>query len=64
MPDASIRRDLAFAGTPSSFEESRAIVRQVDDARRAVEMHRTSHPKASAVDFARRIVGMFNTPDE
>ena len=51
---------LAFAGTRSSFEESRAIVRQVDEARRAVELHRTSHPKMTDVDFARRIVGMFD----
>lgn len=50
----------AFAGRVSSFDESRAMVRQVDEARRAVALHRTSQPKNSDVDFARRIVGMFD----
>lgn len=53
---------LSFARTQSSFEASRAMVRQVDEARRAIELHRTSHPKASDVDFARRIAGMFDEP--
>lgn len=51
---------LVFAGTRSSFEESRLVVRQVDYARRAIELHRTTHPKASDVDFARRLIGMFD----
>jgi RNA polymerase sigma factor (sigma-70 family) len=49
-----------LAGHASSFQESRAIVRQVDEARRAVAVHRTSQPRDSDVDFARRIVGMFD----
>jgi len=53
---------LSFAGTQSSFEASRAIVRQVDEARRAIEVHRTSQPRSSDVDFARRIAGMFDEP--
>jgi RNA polymerase sigma factor (sigma-70 family) len=63
---AAVRRgtvspeNLAFAGRQSSFSDSRAVVRQVDEARWALEVHRTSHPKASSVDFARRIVGMFD----
>lgn len=52
----------AFAGRASSFQESRTMVRQVDEARRAVAVHRTSQPKDSDVDFARRIVGMFDEP--
>ena len=47
---------LAFAGSRASFEETRAKVRQVDEARWALEVHRTSHPKASSVDFARRLL--------
>jgi len=47
---------LVFAGTRSSFEETRALVRQVDEARWALEVHRTSHPKASSIDFARRLL--------
>lgn len=45
-----------FAATASSFQQTRAIVRQVDDARRALRVHRTSHPRASSVDFARRLI--------
>lgn len=44
-----------FAATPSSFQETRAIVRQVNEARWALEVHRSSHPRASSVDFARRL---------
>jgi RNA polymerase sigma factor (sigma-70 family) len=44
-----------FAATGSSFQEARAIVRQVDEARWALEVHRTSHPRDSSVDFARRV---------
>ena len=50
----------AFADRASSFQESRAMVRQVDEARRAAAVHRTSQPRDSDVDFARRIVGMFD----
>ena len=51
---------LTFARSRSSFEETRAKVRQVDEARWALEVHRTSHPKASSVDFARRLLESFD----
>jgi RNA polymerase sigma factor (sigma-70 family) len=44
-----------LAATASSFEDARAIVRQVEEARWALEVHRTSHPRASSVDLARRL---------
>jgi RNA polymerase sigma factor (sigma-70 family) len=44
-----------FAATASSFQKARTIVRQVDEARWALEVHRTSHPRASSVDFARHL---------
>jgi RNA polymerase sigma factor (sigma-70 family) len=48
-----IRADgFDFARTASSFQEARAIVRRVDEARWALEVHRTSHPRESSVDFA------------
>lgn len=53
---------LTFARTPSSFVESRALVRQVDEARAAQELHRTSVPRESDVDFARRLAEMFEDP--
>ena len=51
---------LTFAGSRSSFEETRAKVRQVEEARWALEVHRTSHPKSSSVDFARRLLETFD----
>ena len=51
---------LTFAKNRSSFEETRALVRQVDEARWALEVHRTSHPKASSVDFARRLIAVID----
>jgi RNA polymerase sigma factor (sigma-70 family) len=45
-----------FAAAPSSFQETRAIVRRVDEARWALEVHRSSNPRASSVDFARRLI--------
>ena len=57
-------QQLAFAGTRASFEETRAKVRQVEHARWALEVHRTSHPKASSVDFARQLLESFEHPDK
>jgi RNA polymerase sigma factor (sigma-70 family) len=45
-----------FAATPSSFEQTRAMVRQVEEARWAIQVHRTNHPRAASVDFARRLM--------
>lgn len=47
---------LDFARQPSSYQETRALVRRVEQARWALQVHRTSHPRASPVDFARRLV--------
>jgi RNA polymerase sigma factor (sigma-70 family) len=47
---------LAFAEKSSSFEEARAVVRRVEAVRWALEVHRSVHPSASTVDFARRLV--------
>jgi RNA polymerase sigma factor (sigma-70 family) len=44
-----------FAAAPSSFQETRDMVRRVDEARWALQVHCTSHPRASSVDFARRL---------
>jgi len=52
---------LVFAGTRVSFADTRALVRQVDEARWALEVHRTSHPRASSIDFARRLINVFDS---
>jgi hypothetical protein len=47
---------LQFARRATSFHEARDLVRQVDDARSALALYRTSAPRASTVDFAQRLV--------
>jgi RNA polymerase sigma factor (sigma-70 family) len=47
---------LDFAQHASSYEETRNLVRRVEHARWALEVHRSSQPRASSVDFARRVV--------
>jgi RNA polymerase sigma factor (sigma-70 family) len=44
-----------FAPQPSSYRETRALVRQAEQARWALQVHRASHPRSSTVDVARRI---------
>jgi RNA polymerase sigma factor (sigma-70 family) len=55
--------ELVFAGTRASFEETKAKVRQVDEARWALEVHRTSNPRGSSVDFARQLLESFESSD-
>ena len=44
-----------FAADDSSFQEARAMVRRVDETRWALEVHRSSRPRASSVDYAHRL---------
>ena len=53
--DAEPAKPIQFARRAISFEEARSLVRQVDEARWVVQLHRTSQP-ASSVDFARRLL--------
>ncbi len=54
----------SFAAAPSSFQETRAMVRQVEEARWALQVHRTNHPRASSIDFARRLAAILDVyPD-
>jgi hypothetical protein len=50
------RHTCNYAATPSSFKQTRAMVRQVEEARWAIQVHRTNHPRAASVDFARRLI--------
>jgi RNA polymerase sigma factor (sigma-70 family) len=56
-PDA-----LDFAQQPSSYQETRGFVRRAEQARRALQVHRASQPRASAVDFARRLAQSLDSP--
>jgi RNA polymerase sigma factor (sigma-70 family) len=46
---------LCFAQQPSSYLEIRKRVQEIDDSRRALEVHRSSNPRISTTDFARRL---------
>jgi RNA polymerase sigma factor (sigma-70 family) len=51
-----VRADtLDFASTAASFQETRELIRQVEAARRALEVHRTSQPRRASGDFVRRL---------
>ena len=58
---------LDFASAASSFQETRELIRQVEAARRALEVHRTSQPRRASVDFVRRLAqaidGALEPPD-
>ncbi len=53
---------LHFARRALSFQEARALVRRVDDARSALEVHRTSQPRESSIDFAHRLLDAIDPP--
>jgi RNA polymerase sigma factor (sigma-70 family) len=51
-----VRTDsCAYAAAPASFAEARAMVRQVEETRWAIQVHRSSQPRPSPVDFAQRL---------
>jgi RNA polymerase sigma factor (sigma-70 family) len=58
-PDA-----LDFAQQPTSYQETRGLVRRADEARWALQVHRRTHPRASAVDFARRLAQSLDSTRE
>ena len=53
-----------FAEQAVSFQETRELVRRAEQARRALQVHRTSRPRASTVDFARRIAQSFDSRED
>jgi RNA polymerase sigma factor (sigma-70 family) len=56
-PDA-----INFAQQPSSYQETRGFIRRAEQARWALQVHRASQPRASAVDFARRLAQSLDSP--
>ena len=55
---------LQFAQRATSFREARALIRQVDEARSALALYRTSAPRASTIDFAQRLVSGIGQPSD
>ena len=53
---------LQFGRRATSFTEARAMVRRVEEARWAMEVHRSSQPQASSIDFAQRLLRAIDPP--
>jgi RNA polymerase sigma factor (sigma-70 family) len=53
-----------FAQQPSSYKQTRDLVRRAEQARWALQVHRTSQPRASTVDFARRLAESLDAPPD
>ena len=53
---------LQFGRRTTSFTEARAMVRRVEEARWAMEVHRSSQPQASSIDFAQRLLRTIDPP--
>jgi RNA polymerase sigma factor (sigma-70 family) len=54
---------MDFAESARSFQETRAYVRRVEEARWALEVHRSSRPRRSSVDFARELARALDSTD-
>jgi RNA polymerase sigma factor (sigma-70 family) len=52
-----------FANQAASYRETKAFVRQVEEARWALQVHRSTHPPSSSVNFARRVVSALDSTD-
>jgi hypothetical protein len=50
-----------FADRGTSFEEARETASRFERARRALAVHRSSRPRDSTIDFARRVVELLDT---
>src|SRR5688500_4510411 len=55
---------LDFAEQPSAYQETRALIRRAEQARWALQVHRTSHPRVSTVDFAYRLAQSLDSPPD
>jgi RNA polymerase sigma factor (sigma-70 family) len=55
---------LHFARRSTSFDEARALVRQVEEARWALEVHRSSQPRDASVDFAQQLLKSLDRSEE
>jgi len=50
-----------YAASASSLQQARAVARQVDEARRAFAVYRSSQPRGSSIDFARHLMETFES---
>jgi hypothetical protein len=60
--DGRVRADgCDYAANVPSFQQARAVVRQVGETRRAFAVHRSSPPRGSSIDFARHLMETFES---
>jgi len=50
-----------FAQKASSYQDTRRLVRRVERARWVLAVHRSSQPRGSSVDFARRVIASLDS---
>lgn len=48
--------ELQFAEAGSSFVAARELIRRIEEAKRVIELHRTTRPRVASADFTRRVV--------
>ena len=53
-----------YATAPASFEQTRTMVRQVEEARWALQVHRTNNPRPASTDFARQLLTVLDAHRE
>lgn len=53
-----------YATTPVSFAQSRSMVRQVEEARWVLQVHRTNNPRPASIDFARQLLTVLDAHRE
>ncbi len=67
VPSAAVEsfaegQPLTFARQGTSFQEAKALVRQLEAARSALALYHTSEVRASTIDFAQRLVSAMTRP--
>jgi len=53
-----------YAAAPASFEQTRTMVRQVEEARWALQVHRTNDLRPASTDFARQLLTVLDAHRE
>jgi RNA polymerase sigma factor (sigma-70 family) len=48
--------DPQFATMGASFSEARELIREIEEAKRVIALHRGTHPRGASLDFTRSVV--------
>jgi len=55
------QRQLRYSAAPASFEQTLTMVRQMEEARWALQVHPTNNRHSVPTDFARRLLQVLDT---